>query len=65
LDSGTLSDVLAEVGRLPPETAAKLSSWTQKVAARQSVDAALAGVENELKAALTAPAVPPSADSKE
>lgn len=65
LDSGNLSDVLAEIGKLPPETAARLSSWTQKVAARESVDEALASVENELKAALTAPAVPPSADSKE
>jgi hypothetical protein len=65
LNAGNLADVLAEVGRLPPETAAKLAPWTEKVAARQSVDEALAAVENELKAALIAPAVPPPADSKE
>ncbi|MGE5266253.1 MAG: hypothetical protein ACM3L9_02700 [Deltaproteobacteria bacterium] len=65
LNAGNLADVLAEIRKLPPETAAKLAPWTEKVVARQSVDEALTTVENELKAALIAPAVPPPAGSKE
>jgi hypothetical protein len=43
-----------------------LKAWTEKVAARQSIDEALATIENELKAALTSPtAAPPPVDSKE
>lgn len=65
LNAGNLADVLDEVRKLPPETAGKLAQWTEKVAARQSVDQALATVENELKAALIAPAASPPADGKE
>jgi hypothetical protein len=66
LEENNLAEVLAQVRKLPPEAAAKLTGWTEKVAARQSIDEALATVENELKAALTSPtAAPPPVDSKE
>jgi hypothetical protein len=66
LEENNLAEVLSEVRKLPPEAAAKLTAWTEKVAARQSIDEALATIENELKAALTSPtAAPPPVDSKE
>jgi len=66
LEENNLTEVLAQVRKLPPEAAAKLTGWTEKVAARQSIDEAVATVENELKAALTSPtAAPPPVDSKE
>ena len=66
LEENNLVEVLAEVRKLPPEAVAKLSGWTEKVAARQSIDEALATIENELKAALTSPAAaPPPVESKE
>lgn len=57
LAENRLADVLAEAGHLPPEAAARIADWRSKVAARHSVDAAIAAVENELKTAL-APAAP-------
>ncbi len=56
INENRLADVLAEARKLPPEAAAKIAPWTEKVVARHSVDEAIATVENELKAALTAPA---------
>lgn len=56
LNENRLSDVLAEIKNLPPESASKIAQWQKEVAARNSVDDAIATVENELKAALTAPA---------
>ncbi|MBY0224431.1 MAG: hypothetical protein K2Q28_01325 [Hyphomicrobium sp.] len=56
LNENRLPEVLAEIKNLPPESASKLGQWQKEVAARNSVDDAIATVENELKAALTAPA---------
>ena len=57
--------VLAEIKNLPPESATKIAQWQKEVAARNSVDDAIATVENELKAALTAPAAASPAAPKE
>ena len=65
LTEGRLGEVLAQAKKLPPEAAAKIDPWLQKVDARHSVDEAIATVENELKATLTAPAAAVPADSKE
>jgi hypothetical protein len=65
INENRLADVLAEARKLPPEAAAKIAPWTEKVVARHSVDEAIATVENELKAALTAPAAAPSAGRNE
>ena len=56
LDDNRLAEVLAEARKLPPEASAKIAPWIEKIAARHSVDEAIANVENELKAALAAPA---------
>lgn len=56
LADNRLADVLAEARKLPPEASAKIAPWIEKIAARHSVDEAIATVENELKAALAAPA---------
>ena len=61
LDDNRLADVLAEARKLPPAASAQIAPWTEKVAARHSVDEAIATVENELKAALAAPATAPAA----
>lgn len=56
LADNRLAEVLAEARKLPPEASAKIAPWIEKIAARHSVDEAIANVENELKAALAAPA---------
>ena len=65
LNENRLPDVLAEIKNLPPESATKIAQWQKEVAARNSVDDAIATVENELKAALTAPAAASPAAPKE
>jgi hypothetical protein len=61
LDEGRLPDVLSQSRELPSEAAPQITPWTNKVAARQTVDEAIATVEAELKAALTAqPAASPA-----
>ncbi len=65
LNENRLPDVLAEIKKLPPESASKIAQWQTEVAARNSVDEAIATVENELKAALTAPAAALPAAPKE
>jgi hypothetical protein len=65
LNENRLPDVLAEIKNLPPESATKIAQWQKEVAARNSVDDAIATVENELKAALTAPAAASPAVPKE
>jgi len=65
LNENRLPDVLAEIKNLPPESASKIAQWQKEVAARNSVDDAIATVENELKAALTAPAAASPAAPKE
>lgn len=65
LNENRLADVLSEIGKLPPGPASKIASWREEVAARNSVDDAIATVENELKAALTMPAaVAPAAPNE-
>jgi hypothetical protein len=49
---GRLGDVLANAKKLPPKAALAGEDWIRKVEARQSLDQAMAEVENELKAAL-------------
>jgi hypothetical protein len=65
LNENRLADVLAETAKLPPDAAKKVAQWRDQVAARHSVDEAIATVENELKAALTAPAAASAAAPKE
>jgi hypothetical protein len=65
LTENRFDEVLAQARKLPPEAFAKIDPWLQKVAARHSVDEAIATVENELKAALTSPAAAAPADGKE
>lgn len=65
LNDNRLPDVLAEIKKLPPESASKLAQWQTDVAARNSVDEAIATLENELKAALTAPVAASPAAPKE
>lgn len=65
LKENRLADVLSEVEKLPPAAVAKIAPWREKVAARHSVDEAIATVENELKAALAAPAATPPANSQQ
>lgn len=72
LNGGRLADVIAEIDTLPPESRERISDWRDKVAARLSVDQAIAATEAELKAALVtsagaaepasvpAPPVPPA-----
>jgi hypothetical protein len=62
LAENRLGDALDEAGRLPPEAAGAIASWRAKLAARHSVDEAIATVENELKAALASPAPSAPAD---
>ncbi|MDX2259596.1 MAG: hypothetical protein NW205_11860 [Hyphomicrobiaceae bacterium] len=52
LRDGRLGDVIAEAGKLPPSAAAPAKEWLGKVAARQSVDGALAAIEGQLKTSL-------------
>ena len=52
LNGGRLADVIAEIDKLPPESRERISDWRDKVAARLSVDQAIAATESELKAAL-------------
>ncbi len=65
LADNRLAEVLAEARKLPPEASAKIAPWIEKIAARHSVDEAIATVENELKAALAAPAAALPAAPKE
>ena len=60
LAEGRLGDVLAEADRLPPAAAEKLAEWRGKIAARHSVEQAIAATETELKATLAPPAAAPS-----
>jgi hypothetical protein len=60
LAAGQLGAVLAEADALPPQAAEKLSDWRTKVAARHSVEQAIAATESALKAALAPPAAPSS-----
>ncbi|MFO7478324.1 MAG: hypothetical protein R6X03_08275 [Methyloceanibacter sp.] len=64
LNAGRLADVIAEIDKLPPESRERISDWRDKVAARLSVDQAIAATEAELKAALvtSAGAAAPTAD---
>lgn len=71
LDAGRLGDVIAEAGKLPRAAQVPMEDWLIKVTARDSVDRAIARVEDRLKAALAgapdpapeevAPDVPPPA----
>ena len=78
LDAGRLQDVIAEANKLSSQARAPMEDWLIKVTARDSVDRAIARVEERLKASLagtpdpapeaaapsaTAPdAMPPAAD---
>ncbi|HRN83693.1 MAG TPA: hypothetical protein PK857_02640 [Hyphomicrobium sp.] len=78
LDAGRLPDVIAEANKLSSQARAPMEDWLIKVTARDSVDRAIARVEERLKASLagapdpapeaaapsaTAPdATPPAAD---
>lgn len=60
LDAGRLADVIAEAGKLSPKAQAPMEDWLIKVTARDTVDRAIARVEDRLKASLTgAPATAP------
>jgi hypothetical protein len=62
LEEGRLGDVLAEADKLPPQASEKLADWRTKVAARHSVEQAIAATESELKAALAPPDAPATAN---
>jgi hypothetical protein len=62
LEEGRLGDVLAETDKLPPQSSEKLADWRTKVAARHSVEQAIAATESELKAALAPPDAPATAN---
>ena len=53
LDAGRLGDVIAEAGKLSRQAQAPMEDWLIKVTARDSVDRAIARVEDRLKAALS------------
>ena len=72
LDGGRLADVIAEANKLSPQARAPMEDWLIKVTARDSVDRAIARVEERLKASLAgtpdpapeaAPAVAPAPDA--
>ena len=52
LDAGRLGDVIAEANKLSPQARAPMDDWLIRVTARDTVDRAIARVEERLKAAL-------------
>lgn len=58
LKEGRLGEVLAQSKSLPPKAALAGEDWLGKVAARQSVDQALAAIDAQLKASLGAARAP-------
>lgn len=58
LDEGRLGDVLSEAKALPQRARIPLEDWLIKVTARDTVDRAIAGVENRLKASLSGASEP-------
>jgi hypothetical protein len=63
LNEGRLGDVIALAKTLPQRAQAPIEDWLTKVAARNSVDEAIAAVDEKLKASLSgtaeaAPAAP-------
>lgn len=52
VDAGRLADVIAESKNLSPKARAPMEDWLIKVSARESVDRAIARVEDRLKASL-------------
>ncbi|WP_333793053.1 hypothetical protein [Hyphomicrobium sp.] len=58
LDEGRLGDVLSEAKTLPQRARIPLEDWLIKVTARDTVDRAIAGVENRLKASLSGASEP-------
>ncbi|AHB49818.1 hypothetical protein W911_01210 [Hyphomicrobium nitrativorans NL23] len=72
LDGGRLADVISEASKLSPQARAPMEDWLIKVTARDSVDRAIARVEERLKASLAgtpdpaseaAPAAVPAPDA--
>lgn len=53
LDAGRLADVIKEAEKLSPKARAPMEDWLLKVTARESVDRAIARVEDRLKASLS------------
>lgn len=53
LDAGRLGDVVQEAGKLSPHAQTAMEDWLIKVTARDSVDRAIARVEERLKASLS------------
>jgi hypothetical protein len=64
LNEGRLSGVLNEAKALPPPAAEAAHDFLAKVEARNAVDKALAAVEMQLKASLTAGETAPGAEAK-
>lgn len=58
LKNGQLGEALALVKELPDTVAGRASEWRAKAEARHAVDAAITGVENELKVSLGGTAAP-------
>ena len=63
LDNGRLGDVLAQTKTLPQRARVPIEDWLTKVTARNTVEQAIAAIDNRLKASLSgAPdATPPAA----
>lgn len=61
LAAGRLGAVLQDVGKLSPAAQATLAGWRDKVAARVSIEDAIAETESELKAALVPAGAAPAA----
>ena len=59
--SGALFTLDAPIQK-PPQASEKLADWRTKVAARHSVEQAIAATESELKAALAPPDAPATAN---
>jgi hypothetical protein len=64
LNEGRLSGVLNEAKALPPPAAEAAHDFLAKVEARNAVDKALAAVEMQLKASLSAGETAPGAEAK-
>ncbi len=54
LNEGRLNDVMSQADKLSPDAQAAAKEWLARVKARQSIDAAIATIESQLKSSLTA-----------
>lgn len=60
LNESRLGDVITQAKALPPRAQAPIEDWLSKVAARHSVDQAIATIESQLKASLAGAEPAPS-----